>query len=134
MGNFIRDVLAGHSVEIKGDGTPRRSYLHPSDLVIWLLAMLVRGRGGRAYNVGSDDDRSIRDLAEELIRAAAVLWPDRPRCSLAVAGVPTPGTGVLRYVPSCARAREELGLPEIIPLHEAILSTLRFHSRQVAVE
>ncbi len=130
VGNFIRDVLAGHSVEIKGDGTPRRSYLHPSDLVIWLLAILVRGRGGRAYNVGSDDDRSIREMAEAVIKAGVELWPDRPRCDLTVAGVPTPGAGVLAYVPSCARAREELDLPEIIPLHEAILSTLRFHTRQ----
>jgi len=56
------------------------------------------------------------------------LWPNRPRCDLAVAGVPTPGAGVLRYVPSCARARSELDLPEIIPLHEAIRSTLRFYA------
>ena len=129
VGNFIRDVLAGHSVEIKGDGTPRRSYLHPSDLVIWLLAILVRGQGGRAYNVGSDDDRSIRDIAEEVIRAGSEVWPDSPRCDLTVAGMPTPGAGVQRYVPSCARAREELDLPGIIPLHEAILSTLRFYAR-----
>jgi dTDP-glucose 4,6-dehydratase len=128
VGNFIRDVLEGRTVAIKGDGTPRRSYLHPSDLVIWLLAILVRGQGGRAYNVGSEDDRSIREMAEAVVRAGAELWPDRPACDIVVAGSPQPGASIERYVPSCERARSELDLPEIIPLHEAILSTLRFHT------
>ena len=128
VGNFIRDVLDGRPVSIKGDGTPHRSYLHPSDLVIWLLAILVRGQGGRAYNVGSEDGRSIREMAEAVGRAGTELRPDRPACDIVVAGSPQQGAPIDRYVPSCERARSELELPEIIPLHEAILSTLRFHA------
>lgn len=127
VGNFIRDVLENRPVVIKGDGTPRRSYLYPSDLVIWLLAILVRGQGGRAYNVGSEDDRSVREIAQAVVRAGTVLWPERPACDIIVAGSPHPNATIERYVPSCARARRELLLPAIIPLEEAILSTLRFH-------
>ena len=128
IGNFIADVLAGRSVHVKGDGTPRRSYLHAADLVVWLLALLVRGKGARPYNVGSDVDYSISEIAAAVIAAGHALWPDRPAPQVVVSQTPKPGANVTRYVPDCTRARTELSLPPIIPLHDAILATLRYHS------
>ena len=69
-GNFLRDALAGGPIVVGGDGTPFRSYQYPSDLVVWLLALLVRGTPGHAYNVGSDEAVDIRALAERIAVAA----------------------------------------------------------------
>lgn len=64
IGNFIRDCLEGKDIEIKGDGTPYRSYLYADDLVEWLFAILFRSKGAQIYNVGSDQAVSIQQLAE----------------------------------------------------------------------
>jgi len=63
IGNFIRDALYEKKITINGNGTSMRSYLHGADLAVWLLYLLLHGRAGEAYNVGSDESISILDLA-----------------------------------------------------------------------
>jgi dTDP-glucose 4,6-dehydratase len=119
IGNFMRDALEGGRVEVRGDGTQVRSYLYAADLVIWLLAILCNGAAGRAYNVGSDEDVTIADLAHRVARLAPV------PVGVHVAGLPPRLPRPDRYVPSTARAQAELGLRQLISLDEAIARTLR---------
>jgi nucleoside-diphosphate-sugar epimerase len=124
IGNFIRDCVAGGPIRIGGDGTPFRSYLYAADLAEWLSTILLRGENGRAYNVGSEEAVSIRSLADRVADVAARVWPDRGRPEIVVAKQPQPGQPAERYVPSCGRARSELGLEPATSLDEAIRRTL----------
>ena len=121
IGNFIGDVLAGRTIVIKGDGTPRRSYQYAADLVRWLFAILARGTSGRAYNVGSDAGLSIAELAR--VVAAESGTPSQ----VEVRGRPVPGAKPEAYVPAVDRARRELGLENAVDLPEAIRRTLAWH-------
>jgi dTDP-glucose 4,6-dehydratase len=124
FGNFIRDALAGGPVVIAGDGTARRSYLYTADLSIWLWTLLVRGRSGRIYNVGSDADLSIESLARTIVGIVA------PDADVQILGRAQVGMPPSRYVPSIDRARTELGLAPIVPLTEAIERTAAWHRAQ----
>jgi len=122
IGNFIRDALAGKPIHIKGDGTPRRSFLYMSDLAIWLWTMLATAPANRAYNVGSDESVSIAELARI---TAATLNPELP---ILIDGTPTPGAPPATYVPDIARAETELSLRVTIPLTEAIRKTADWYT------
>lgn len=114
IGNFIRDCLAGEPIVIKGDGTPKRSYLYADDLVAWLFAVLDCGVSGRPYNVGSPEGLSIRELAER-VRMALDAKND-----IRVLGAPVPGAVPSVYVPDVSRAVYELGLGVMVGLTDAV--------------
>jgi nucleoside-diphosphate-sugar epimerase len=125
IGNFILDGMEGRPIRINGDGSPFRSYLHAADLMIWLWLILFKGVSCRPYNVGSEDGRSIREIAELVARLT-----DAPGVS--IAKEPVPGVPASRYVPLCRRAHEELGLEQWISLEPAIKRTLDALKEQTA--
>lgn len=120
-GNFIRDGLAGELIKVQGDGTPMRSYLYASDLMQWLWMILFHGKNMRAYNVGSDEEYSIAELANRVSKCFA------PEIPIQIAKTPTPGQPSLRYVPSIDRARDELGLKVNVHIDDAIQRTISWH-------
>ncbi len=66
-GNFINNVLQEEDIIIKGNGTPIRSYLYMSDLMIYLFKMLC-SKERLILNVGSDKELSIKDLADKITK------------------------------------------------------------------
>lgn len=123
IGNFIGDVLHDGPIEVKGDGTPYRSYLYAADLMAWLWTILFRGESQRPYNVGSDREISIRDLAFTIAQCLG------PEIEVNVAGRATPGKPRELYVPSVSRAIRELGLEQTVDLRSAIAKTVEWHRR-----
>ncbi len=115
IGNFVRDAVAGSSIAVAGDGRPRRSYLYPTDLVAWLLAVLLDGRPARAYNVGSPDALTIAELAHRCAMHAG-----DGRSAVRIGSTTAPGRD---YVPDVARATTELGVRVTVPLVDAIART-----------
>jgi len=121
IGNFIRDALNGSPIQVNGDGTPYRSYLYAADLTIWLWTILFHGVPGEAYNVGSEDAISIRNLAYE-VSAGFLHSPE-----VVIAKSPAPGRPAERYVPSVKKARESLGLDSWTKLDEALHKTIKWN-------
>jgi nucleoside-diphosphate-sugar epimerase len=118
-GNFLRDARRRGPIFVRGDGTALRSYLHPADLVVWLLRILLRGRRARAYNVGSDEVVSTAQLAN---RIAEVV---QPTPEVVIQSVQPQGPQNI-YLPDIRRARTELNLDVTISLQDAIARTLTF--------
>jgi nucleoside-diphosphate-sugar epimerase len=123
VGNFIGDVMAGRAIAIGGDGTPQRSYLYAADLAIWLWTILFRGPSLTPINVGSDDDRSIREIAETV--AAAI----SPATKIHVAKQAAEGAAPSRYVPSVAQAETLLGLRSWVTLEDAVQRTFAWANK-----
>jgi nucleoside-diphosphate-sugar epimerase len=120
VGNFIRDGINGGPIQVKGDGTPYRSYLYAADLAAWLWTILFRGVSCRPYNVGSEEAITIADLA----KTVAVSFPYTIEVQLAEK--PNLGRTPERYVPSTTRAREELGLEQTFSLRQSLVLTIDF--------
>jgi dTDP-glucose 4,6-dehydratase len=121
IGNFIRDAIKGKSIQINGDGTPYRSYLYAADLAIWLWTILFKGQSTYPYNVGSETDLTIAQLAFTVVNELS------PTATVQVAKQPVFQQPASRYVPSTQRARQGLSLEAWIPLNEAIRRTANYY-------
>jgi dTDP-glucose 4,6-dehydratase len=114
VGNFIGDALAGRPIQIKGDGTPIRSYIYGSDLAIWLWTILFQGKSGRPYNVGGVTPVSIAQVAEIVNQAfGGNIGINIHR---KIEGAPIRN----QYVPDVSRAEAELGLKIRVSLENAV--------------
>lgn len=120
VGNFVRDALRGGPIVVTGDGTTRRSYLYGADLAIWLWTMLFKGRDCCVYNVGSENEVSMAELATIVAAEAA------NKCDIKTMQKPHAGAPVSRYTPDTRRARTDLGLSEHVPLRDGIRRMLEY--------
>jgi nucleoside-diphosphate-sugar epimerase len=121
IGNFIRDGLRGSPIQVRGDGTPYRSYLYAADLAVWLWTILFRGCPTCPYNVGSETDLTIAEAAE------AVRDGFNPQPAIQIAQTPNPAQPTSRYVPATHKAQTGLGLHETVKLSEGIRRTIAWH-------
>lgn len=125
IGNFIRNVLDDKDVIVKGDGTPVRSYMYAADLCIWLWTILMNGKSVYPYNVGSDEAFSLSQIASFVAQRNAnsrVLIQQSQVASLSSAS---------KYVPSIARAKQELNLKVGIDIQVAIDATIGYYRSEL---
>lgn len=122
IGNFIHDGLQGRSILVKGDGEPYRSYLYASDLVIWLWTILFKGQSCYPYNVGSEFDLRIADMAYLVARSF------QSPIDVLISQTPLSGKIAERYVPLTKRISSNLGLKSTINLEDAVKKTIAWYS------
>jgi nucleoside-diphosphate-sugar epimerase len=71
--DFVADVVARRDIAMKSDGSARRPFCYLADAIEGIFTVLFRGKNGEAYNVGTDSETSILELAELLCE----LFPER---------------------------------------------------------
>ncbi len=124
-GNFIRDAIKGGPIVIESDGTRINSYMYAEDLANWLWTILLKGRSGEAYNVGSERGISLKELAKKIAEISSEFTGKEP--DIIIKKQPDPEKIPERYMPSTEKAKKELGLKETVSLEEAIRKTLKFY-------
>lgn len=69
---MMKSVLYGNPILIKGDGNQKRTFCYIDDLTDGLITILRKGESGEAYNVGSNKQISINQLAELILKISGV--------------------------------------------------------------
>lgn len=63
--DFISQLLKGDKIILKGDGTPRRTFMYVTDAIVGMLTVMIDGNSGEAYNVVSEEgEASVLELAQ----------------------------------------------------------------------
>lgn len=68
--NFVQNALAGKPLQVHGTGEQSRCFGHVFDVVEALVRLLETPEAyGQVYNIGTDEEVTIKSLAEQVIKA-----------------------------------------------------------------
>ncbi len=123
---FMGQLLRGEDLTVIGDGSQTRAFTYVDDAALALIrAGTLPEATGRIFNIGTDRETTIRELAETMIRAC-------------------PGTGsrirlvrqedvygdsyedIPRRFPDITRMRTILGVEPKVPLEEGLRRTIEW--------
>jgi nucleoside-diphosphate-sugar epimerase len=105
---------------VKSNGSSIRSYQFSTDMVNWLITILLSGKNGEIYNIGSAEQVSIKDLAEKVAKVF------ENKLGVRILGDRSPDPVSSFYVPSVEKAKNELGLDNYFSLDNSLLEMRRF--------
>lgn len=121
---FLKTALEGGVITIHGDGKQTRSMAHVSDVVRGtVLAIERKSAVGELINIGSDEEISVRESAQIVLRVARSFSPLARRAK--VAYIPMRKVfgdyqEIARRVPDLSKARRLLGYRPEIPFRRAV--------------
>jgi len=122
---FMGQVLRGEPVTVIGDGKQTRCFTFVDDAIRATVAAGLKPEAiGQLFNIGSDRETSIRELAEMMIRVAKSASSIRYVPQEAVYG--TSYEDVPRRVPAVNRMHEILGVRPETTLEQGLARTIEW--------
>ena len=115
VSNFVTQALRGDPLTVYGDGTQTRSLCFVEDEVGGLLALLESGVG-TPVNIGSDDERTISEIASLVVE----LCGSRSEISYR----PLPTDDPMQRRPDLTLARTRLAWEPTTQLRDGLLKTI----------
>jgi UDP-glucose 4-epimerase len=124
--NFVQQALTGQDITVYGDGTQTRCFTHVSDVIEALIAVAEHPQAvGEVYNIGSDHEISMLDLAERIkyITGSASNIVFVPYDEAYEAGF----EDMMRRVPDISKIRALIGYQPKVDLDAMLASIIDYH-------
>lgn len=126
--NMILDAISERVITIRAQSTSiTRTYMYAADMAIWLWRILIDGRDGGVYPVGSSKEVTMWQLAREIqknftpppyLEHTPIFFNDPRPC----------------YVPDVSETVRELGVREYTRFSDAIAKTVRHYRAEMALK
>lgn len=75
---WVTCIMQGKKIPVYGDGMNIRDWIHVSDHVTALGAVLLRGEPGKDYLIGADNERTNLEMVQLIVNACAEIRGDFP--------------------------------------------------------
>ena len=123
----ILKALAGAPIPVYGAGENVRDWLYVEDHADALLCVLQKGRVGRSYNIGGENEARNIDLVRTICGILNEKRPgNRPYCDQIAFVEDRPGHDA-RYAIDPTRIRDELGWRPSVTLEQGLEKTVQWY-------
>jgi GDP-L-fucose synthase len=120
---LIRRVMEGENpLVVWGDGTQSRSFLYVTDLARGLLELIERYPKPDPINLGTDEEVTIRDLVEMIVRLSGKRVP--------IQFDPSMPSGQPRRQCDTTKAKQVIDYTAAVSLEDGLAQTLAWYEQQ----
>ena len=126
LGDFISQAIRTNQINIEGDGTPVRSYMHLADMAHWILTMVAKPKllqAAEIINVGSNTCLSILEIAESVKKIInldiKIITKNNDYNNKS-------GNNIQTYVPNIKKAEVILGLSKLLVFRRIIEDMIQY--------
>ncbi|HEX8091223.1 MAG TPA: GDP-mannose 4,6-dehydratase [Blastocatellia bacterium] len=131
--NFVRQALTGQDMTVYGDGSQTRCFTHVSDVVGALIKVAEHPRAvGEVYNIGSDHEVTILELAEKIKRLTGS--DSRVRFVPYDEAYEEGFEDMMRRVPNISKVRDLIGYEPKIGLDGMLESIIEYRRERMIGE
>lgn len=123
----ILKALFGEEIPVYGKGENVRDWLYVEDHADALLTVLTRGRVGRTYNIGGENERRNIDLVRTICEILDQKRPKKRPHAEQITFVPDRPGHDLRYAIDPTRIRSELGWRPSVTVEEGLSRTVQWY-------
>lgn len=123
VGVFLHRALSGLGVDIWGDGTITRDYIHVSDVAAAFSRAVEYGGDHRCFNIGSGQGTSLNELVVQIERALGI--------KISKNYLPQRNFDVPVNILSNQLARQELGWSPLVSMSEGLCRTAEWMYKKV---
>lgn len=128
INNFIRDAILGGPIRILGNELSSKSYMYGSDLANYMLNILVFGKIGEAYNVGSSNPITLIDLANKIKNII------NTEIEIKVKSSKDNYSKTILDVPHTSKIGNELNIKEAFGIDEALKRTIMWNKQNKIIQ
>jgi nucleoside-diphosphate-sugar epimerase len=127
FGDFVRNILNSEDIVLTSDGKARRSFVYITDMILALFRVLIQGENRQAYNVATDTETEILELAQILCS----LYPEKRLSVKFAEGVTSAGYIRSSSIRSglCADKLKQLGWRQKIDVHDGFYRMIESYQR-----
>ncbi len=123
----ILNALHGRPIPVYGTGENVRDWLYVEDHADALLTVVQKGKVGRSYNIGGENERRNIDLVRTICALLDEMHPEgAPHDRLITFVTDRPGHDA-RYAIDPSRMRDELGWRPSVTVEEGLRRTVRWY-------
>ena len=123
VAKFIRRALAGEVLEIYGDGSQTRDFIYIDDLIdAVMLSATLPSIGGEAFQIASNRETTVGELAENLLSALHVAKVT----GIKLVNAETRLGDVKRNYSDTTKAKKMLGWQAKVSLDEGLAKTVSY--------
>ena len=124
VSNFIVQALRGEPLTLYGEGEQTRSFCYVEDLLEGLIRLMNVEGLNDPVNLGNPGEFTIKQLAEEVIRAC--------KSKSGFTYMPLPADDPRQRQPDITKAKNALGWHPTIPLREGLKRTVEDFRKRIS--